>query len=367
MGGEEIAYVQEAFDTNWVAPLGPHVEAFERECAAYAGTAAALALSSGTAAALLAGRLLGLTAGDTFFCSSLTFVASLAPLVQCGATPVLIDSEPDSWNMSPSALRRALEDAARTGKLPRLVVLVDLYGQSCDMDPLLDLCARYGVPAMEDAAEAMGSRYKDRPCGSFGAFAYYSFNGNKIITTSGGGMLLSDDAEAIERARFLSTQARDKAPWYQHSELGYNFRMSNVLAGIGRAQIKLLERRVEARRAVCARYREGLGDLPGVSFMPEPEWSRSNCWLTVLTLDDAALRPMELMAALAEENIESRPVWKPMHLQPVFEGIRYYRHDDRDVSGALFANGICLPSGSNLTEAEQESVVSLIRRRAGRS
>jgi pyridoxal phosphate-dependent aminotransferase EpsN len=363
MGGEETRYIQEAFDTNWIAPLGPHVEAFERECAAYAGVAAALALSSGTAAALLSSRLLGVGRGDTFFCSSLTFAASLAPLVQAGATPVFIDSEPGSWNMSPEALARAFDDAERAGKMPKAVVLVNLYGQSCDMDRILPLCESRGVPIIEDAAESMGARYKGRLTGSFGKFAFYSFNGNKIITTSGGGMLLSDDASAIDEARFLSTQARDKAPWYQHSTLGYNFRMSNILAGIGRAQIKLIDDRVARRRAVFERYSDALSGKPGVSFMPEPKWSRSNRWLTTLTIDPAAsgTSNMEIIDRLAEQNIESRPVWKPMHMQPVFEGTAYYPHDG-DVSRALFENGICLPSGSNMPESDQARVIEIVLR-----
>lgn len=362
MGGEELLYVKEAFDTNWVAPLGPHVEAFETECAAYAGVRSALALSSGTAAALLASRLLGLGDGDVFFCSSLTFVASLAPLVQSGAKPVLIDSEPDSWNMSPYALKEAFDDAKRGGVAPKAVMLVNLYGQPCDMDELIPMCLSHGVPVIEDAAESMGSLYRGRTTGSFGRFGFYSFNGNKIITTSGGGMLLSDDEEAIVKARFLSTQARDKVPWYQHSELGYNFRMSNVLAGIGRAQMKLLEKRIEQRRAVYRRYHEALSGKPGVAFMPEPDWSRSNRWLTTMTIDPAAAGTtnMSVIEALEAQNIESRPVWKPMHLQPVFEGTRFYGHRGLDVSGALFKNGLCLPSGSNLTTEDQDRVIEVL-------
>ena len=360
MGGEEMDYVKEAFDTNWVAPLGPHVEAFERECAAHAGVKAALALSSGTAAALLAARLIGVQEGDTFFCQSLTFVATLAPLVQMGARPVFIDSEPATWNMSPTALQAAFEEAERQGRLPRVVILVNLYGAPCDMEGLMEICARYGVPILEDAAESMGSTYRGRQTGAFGKFAFYSFNGNKIITTSGGGMLLSDDEEAIAEARFLSTQARDKAPWYQHSTLGYNFRLSNVLAGIGRAQLKLLNDRVERRRAVFDRYRTALENEPGVSFMPEPDGSRSNRWLTALTVDSEAT-VMEIIDALAAENIESRPVWKPMHLQPIFEDAPYFRHGDEDVSRRLFERGICLPSGSNLSGEEQREVIEIVR------
>ncbi|MDR3281014.1 MAG: DegT/DnrJ/EryC1/StrS family aminotransferase [Synergistaceae bacterium] len=364
LGGEEINYVKEAFDTNWVAPLGPHVDAFERECAARAGTRAALALSSGTAAATIASAMMNIGNGDTFFCSSLTFVASLAPIVQLGAVPALIDSEPGSWNMSPDALLDAFKAAEKNGVTPRAVVIVNLYGQACDMDRIFEICETYGAPVLEDAAESLGATYKGKQTGSFGKFAYYSFNGNKIITTSGGGMLLSDDEEAIARARFLSTQARDKAPWYQHTELGYNFRMSNVLAGIGRAQLKLLPQRVAERRAVFGRYFEALSREPGIGFMPEPEWSRSNRWLTAITVDpeSSGTTNMKIMEALGRENIESRPVWKPMHLQPVFERARYYPHIGRDVSGRLFENGLCLPSGSNLSPEDQNAVIDIVRR-----
>jgi pyridoxal phosphate-dependent aminotransferase EpsN len=364
MGGEEIDYVKEAFETNWVAPLGPHVEAFERECAAYAGTKAALALSSGTAAVWLASDLMNIRRNDVFFCSSLTFVATLAPLVQRGAVPAFIDSEPESWNMSPQALREAFDDARETGVMPRAVIIVNLYGQACDMDNILPICAEYGVPIIEDAAESMGALYKGVRTGSFGKFSFYSFNGNKIITTSGGGVLLSDDEESIGRARFLSAQARDRAPWYQHSEIGYNFRMSNVLAGIGLAQLKLLPQRIAARKTVFEKYREAFSGAPGISFMPEPEWSASNHWLTAITIDPlkAGVANMRLMEALESENIESRPIWKPMHLQPVFEGMKYYPHEGRDVGRELFENGLCLPSGSNLTEDDQAFVIKTISR-----
>ena len=361
MGGKEIEYIKDAFGTNWIAPLGPHVEAFERECAQAAGVKAALALTSGTAAAHLSARLTGIGPGDLFFCSSLTFVASVAPIVQIGGVPAFIDSAPDTWNMSPSALERAFRDAEASGRMPKAVVIVNLYGEPCDMDAILPLCGKRGVPVIEDAAESVGSLYRERPTGAFGKFGFYSFNGNKIITTSGGGMLLSDDEEAIAKARFWSTQARDKAPWYQHSELGYNFRMSNLLAGVGRAQLKLLEDRVARRRAIFERYSRELGGLSGVSFMPESHLARSNRWLTALVVDPAiaGTTNLKIMEALAAENIESRPVWKPMHLQPVFSGARYYWYDG-DRSGALFDNGLCLPSGSSLSEEDQSLVIRTI-------
>jgi pyridoxal phosphate-dependent aminotransferase EpsN len=363
MSGDEMKMVEEAFATNWIAPLGPHVEAFERETAQFAGVSAALALASGTAALHLSAELLSVGQGDLIFCSSLTFAASLAPFYHKGAECAFIDAEPESWNMSPKALETAFADCERTGRLPKAVIAVNLYGQSCDMDPILDICGRRGVPVVEDAAESLGSLYKGKRTGSFGRFSVFSYNGNKIITTSGGGMLLSDDAEAIARARFLSTQARDPAPWYQHSTLGWNYRLSNVLAGIGRAQMLHLEERVAARRRVFGRYAAELGGIEGVEFMPEPEWSLSNRWLTTLTLrKPIEVSPMEVLDRLASLDIEGRPVWKPMHLQPVFEKARYYPHEEgKDVSADLFARGLCLPSGSGMTDEQQARVIGAVK------
>jgi len=364
MSGNELSYIQEAFDTNWIAPLGPNVDAFERELADWAGIRGAAAVSSGTAAIHLAIRLLGAGAGDRVFCSSFTFIASANPIRYEGAEPVFIDSEPDTWNMSPQALERALKDAEREGKLPKAVIVVNLYGQSAKMEEIAALCDRYGVPIIEDAAESLGSSYRGRASGTFGKFGVYSFNGNKIITTSGGGMLVSDDTGALEKARFLATQARDPAPHYQHSEMGYNYRMSNVLAGIGRAQLEVLEERVRLRRLIFSAYESELGDLPGVSFMPEPAGSRSNRWLTVLTIDpaEAGATSAALLRAFAERNIEARPVWKPLHLQPLFAGAAYYPHaPGESFCEALFGAGICLPSGSSLTEEEQARVISCVR------
>ena len=369
MSGDEQQYIKEAFETNWIAPLGPNVDAFERELAQQVGVRAAAAVSSGTAAIHLALRLLNVGQGDIVFCSSFTFVASVNPVLYQGAEPVFIDSEPGSWNMSPLALERAFQDAEKAGKLPKAVIIVNLYGQSADYEPLLAICDNYDVPVIEDAAESLGASYKGRPSGTFGKFGVYSFNGNKIITTSGGGMLVSDDVEAINKARFLATQARDSAPHYQHSQLGYNYRMSNVLAGIGRGQLKVLEDRVEARRAVFVRYVQALGDVDGFDFMPEAAFGRSNRWLTVLTIDPdrAGITRDEVMEALAEENIESRPVWKPMHLQPLFDGKAYYAHEEgNSISDELFKKGLCLPSGSNMSEEEQQRVIDCIRRTLNR-
>lgn len=364
MSGREEVYIKEAFASNWIAPLGPNVSAFEKEVAAYAGVKGALAVSSGTAAIHLALRLLGVGQGDMVFCSSLTFIGSVNPILYLGATPVFIDAELESWNMSPVALEKAFKWAQKAGKMPKAVVVVDLYGQSANYDLLLDICNSYGVPVVEDAAEAMGSTYKGKACGTLGKFGVYSFNGNKIITTSGGGMLLSDDVEALDKALFWATQARDRAPWYQHSEMGYNYRMSNIVAAIGRGQLTVLDDRVKARRELFERYKEGLGDIPGVGFMPEASYGQANRWLTVMTLDPAqtTVTPLQVIEALEAENIEARPVWKPMHLQPLFADCMYFTHEEGEsVSDRLFVNGLCLPSGSSLTEEEQGRVIEVVR------
>jgi pyridoxal phosphate-dependent aminotransferase EpsN len=364
LSGNELFYVKEAFDSNWIAPLGPHVNAFEKELATYVGSGHAAAVSSGTAAIHLALCLLEVKAGDRVFCSSLTFVASANPIVYVGAEPVFIDSEPETWNMSPQALEQALEDAAQEGRLPAAVIVVNLYGQSAKMNEIVSLCNYFEVPVIEDAAESLGSTYKGRASGTFGKFGVYSFNGNKIITTSGGGMLVSNNGDGVEHARFLATQARDPFPHYQHSQTGYNYRMSNVLAGIGRAQLEALPERVSARRAIFERYERALSLWPGIRFMPELEHTRSNRWLTALTIDEreTGLSKELLLEALAQENIEARPVWKPLHRQPLFEGARFYPHFEHEsVSDQLFRTGICLPSGSSLTEEEQTRVVNCLQ------
>ena len=364
LGEEETAFVEEAFRTNWIAPLGPHVDAFERELAAEVGVGHAAALSSGTAAIHLALKLLSVQPGDTVFCSSLTFVGSCNPILYCGAQPVFIDSEPATWNMSPAALERAFAWAKAQGRLPRCVVIVNLYGQSADMDALLPICERYGVPVLEDAAESLGARYKERASGSFGHLAVYSFNGNKIITTSGGGMLVANDPALVARARHLSTQAREPARHYEHTEVGYNYRMSNVLAGIGRGQLRVLQQRVAQRRAVFERYRDALADLPVVRWMPEPEGHHATRWLTCFTLAGprASERCDALMRSMERHQMEARPVWKPMHLQPLFPAAPYFEHaPGHDVSRQLFETGICLPSGSNLSTEQQDRVIAHLR------
>ena len=365
LGKYERDFVADAFESNWIAPLGPHVDAFEREVAEYAAVKGALALNSGTSAIHLALSYLGVQAGDRVFCSSLTFIGSANPILYQGAIPVFIDSEPESWNMSPQALERAFRDAEQSGKLPKATIVVNLYGQSADFDALLPICQRYAVPIIEDAAESLGAGYKSKASGTFGRFGVYSFNGNKIMTTSGGGMLVSDDLKAIEKCRFWATQARDPARHYQHSEMGYNYRLSNILAAVGRGQLQVLDERVKACRQVFERYTEALAGLNGLEFMPELSEGRSNRWLTTLTLDPerCGKTPLQLLDALEEENIEARPVWKPLHLQPLFAGTRYYPHQENlSVSEDLFARGLCLPSGSNLQEEEQARVIACLKK-----
>ncbi|MFB5197816.1 DegT/DnrJ/EryC1/StrS family aminotransferase [Neobacillus sp. KR4-4] len=363
MSGNEFKYIKEAFDTNWIAPLGPNVDAFEKEIAEYVGANEAVAVSSGTAAIHLALSLLDVQKGDKVFCSSLTFVASANPIIYQGAEPVFIDSEPETWNMSPLALEKAFIDASYEGKLPKAVIVVNLYGQSAKMDEIVSICNHYDVPIIEDAAESLGSTYKGKASGTYGEFGIYSFNGNKIITTSGGGMLVSNDDAALKKARFLATQARDPAPHYQHSYIGFNYRMSNILAGVGRAQLEVLPERVEARRNVFKRYYHELAHLQGIHFMPELENTFSNRWLTAITVneEEAGVSVGDLIKNLAEENIEARPVWKPLHLQPVFKGVKYYPHSENEnIAESLFYNGLCLPSGSNLTEEDQNRIINSI-------
>lgn len=363
MSGYEQKYISEAFEQNWIAPLGPNVDAFERELAAYVGAKGALALSSGSAAIHLALKLVGVTKGDRVFCSSLTFAASANPIIYEGAEPVFIDSELESWNMSPIALERALHVSEKEGKLPKAVIVVNLYGQSANYDSILDLCNHYGIPIIEDAAESLGATYKGKMSGTIGRYGIYSFNGNKIITTSGGGMLVSDDLEGLAKARFWATQARDPARHYQHSEIGYNYRMSNILAGVGRGQLHVLEERVKSRRAIFNRYYEALSDIEGIQFMPEAPYGKHNRWLTTLTIDPdiTGVTVNQLIDQLEMENIESRPVWKPMHLQPVFMKYKYYSHqENQSISDQLFERGICLPSGSNMTIEDQDRVIDII-------
>jgi len=361
IGSAERAYVQEAFDGNWIAPVGPNLEAFEREFAARVGSAHAVALSSGTAALHLALRLCGVTAGDEVVCSTLTFVASASPITFVGARPVFVDSEEISWNADPDLVVELLDRKARQGRAPKALILVHLYGQSADIEPILAACQRHGVTLIEDAAEALGATYRGSAPGSFGRAGIHSFNGNKIITTSGGGMLVTDDAALAQAARHLSTQARDPAPHYEHTTIGYNYRLSNVCAGIGRGQLAALSAKVARRRAHFEAYAAAFRGLPGLVMQPEAPWGESTRWLSCLTLDPAVAGTdrERLRIALEEANIESRPLWKPMHLQPVFRSAEYL---GRGISDRLFERGLCLPSGSGMTDAERLRVIEVVKK-----
>lgn len=361
MGGNEAVYVKEAFDTNWIAPLGPHVDGFEKDLAAFTGSKYAAALSSGTSAIHLALIMLDVKAGDEVLCQSFTFSASANPIVYQGATPVFIDSEKETWNMCPVHLRTAITDRIQKGKKPKAVIPVHLYGMPGNMKEIMAIAGEYGIPVIEDAAEALGSTINGKACGTFGDMGILSFNGNKIITTSGGGALISDTAEYISTARFLATQARDAAPHYQHSHIGYNYRMSNVCAAIGRGQMEVLPTRVQQRRANYVFYTGALQPLPGIAFLNEPAGCFSNRWLTTITVDPAlsnGITRETIRLALEKDNIESRPLWKPMHLQPVFEQAPFYGDG---TSEKLFEQGLCLPSGSNLDTAGLERVAAIIK------
>lgn len=363
IGDLEMQYVREAFQNNWIAPVGPHITSFEQELADYTGAKGAVALSSGTAGIHLALRALGVQAGDSVFCSSFTFVASANPILYQGATPIFIDSDPATWNMSPNALERALIQAEKENQLPKAVIVVHLYGQNADMDRIGRLCSHYNVPIIEDAAESLGTTYKGHSSGTHGQFGIYSFNGNKIITTSNGGMIVSDDLESLEKIRKWSTQSKDKAKHYQHSEIGYNYRMSNILAGIGRGQLKVLDERVSARRKIFETYQKELSHLGAISFMPVAAYGESTHWLTCFTIDanHTQATPDQLIDELEKHNIESRRLWKPMHLQPLYQKCTYYSHtEDRSVSDELFKQGICLPSGSNLSTEDQQNIISKV-------
>ncbi len=370
MGGCEMEYIIEAFDSNWIAPLGPNVNGFEEELALYTGSAHVAALSAGTAAIHLALILLGIKPGDIVLCQSFTFSATANPIIYQGATPVFIDSEQETWNMDPKALNTAISDCmsgAVTGTptMPKAIIPVHLYGMPAKMDEIMAIANKHGIPVIEDAAEALGSTYKGKKCGTFGKFGILSFNGNKIITTSGGGALLSEDENLIAKARFLATQARDQAPHYQHSHIGYNYRMSNIVAGIGRGQLKVLEKHLAIRRENFNRYYEYFGKLKSkgynVDLLPEPEGHFSNRWLTTIIIDqerNKGITRETIRIAMENENIETRPLWKPMHLQPVFEGYRCYGNP---ISEKLFMNGLCLPSGSNLTSDEINRIFQVLK------
>lgn len=364
MGKDELRYVHEAFETNWIAPLGPNVDAFEREIAAEAGVEHAAAVSSGTAALHLALVTAGVGQDDFVFCPDFTFVATVNPVLYQGATPVLIDSEPNGWNMSAQALERALRDYASRDALPKAIIVANIYGQQADMDAIMPLAEQFSVPVIEDAAESLGATYRGRPSGSFGSCGVYSFNGNKIITTSGGGMLVSDDGELIQRARFLSTQAKETAPYYLHQDVGFNYRMSNVLAGIGRGQLRVLHERVSRRREINDEYRTAFANLPGISWMNDPEHCHSTHWLSVMLVDGRQFGSTtdELIKYLQGLGIEARHAWRPMHMQPLFEGTDFYTHvaNEAPCSRRHFEAGVCLPSGTNMTDGQLARTIDAV-------
>lgn len=365
MHGKEQEFVQEAFDTNWIAPLGPNVTAFEQEMLAYTGAGHAAALSAGTAAIHLALKLLKIGPGDVVFVSDLTFSATCNPIVYEGATPVFIDAEPDTWNMSPQALEKAFEKYPQ----PKAVLCAYLYGTPAKIDEIMAVCEKHHVPYVEDAAESLGSTYKGRHTGTFGRFGIYSFNGNKIITTSGGGMLVSEDEEAIKKALFLATQARDPARHYQHSQIGYNYRMSNVTAGIGRGQLLYMEEHKARKQAIYRQYQEAFADIPEISMNPLNPDGDANNWLSCMTIArGCSVTPDEIMDALDAENIESRPIWKPMHEQPVFAECDFVPHneDGSSVGSDIFARGLCLPSDIKNTPEDMEQIIGIVRRCFGR-
>ena len=359
--GYEQQYVKEAFDTNWIAPLGKNVNEFEKEMATYVGAKDAAALSAGSAALHLALKAAGVKAGDIVFCQDLTFSATANPIAYEKAIPVFIDSDYETWNMSPEALERAFEKHPNV----KAVMPVHLYGLPANMDRIMEICKKHGVPVIEDAAESLGTLYHGRYTGTFGDYGAFSFNGNKIITTSGGGMLVCNlpeeqAKERIAKVRFWATQAREKARHYEHKEIGYNYRMSNIVAGIGRGQMKVLDQRIEQKRHIFAYYQEHLGDLEGLSFMPLHENERANCWLSVIQLaPHCKVRPLDMIVALEKEDIETRPVWKPMHMQPVFADCDYI--DNGKVGESLFENGVCLPSDTKMTDEDLKRICTIIR------
>lgn len=363
MGGEEIKLVQEAFDTNWIAPYGPHINAFEKEMASYVGVESTLALTSGTAAIHLALRWFSVQQGDYVFCSDFTFIGSCDAILYEKAIPVFIDCEPNSWNMSPIALEKAFQWAKKENKMPKAVIIVDLYGESADWDSLLPICRKYGVPVIEDAAEAVGTIYKSKRCGSFGDISVLSFNGNKLLTTSGGGMALSNDTMAIEKMRFWSTQAREPVIWYEHKEFGYNYRMSNVCAAIGRGQLRFISEKLDLRKKIHMTYRRELENLPA-HIKRTAVKGAANYWLNLLYMDTDDVTPADIVTRLQNAEIETRPAWKPMHMQPLFKDAIFFSHNDDgqpSVGETVFDHTVCLPSGDGMSGEQQQEVIDELK------
>ena len=363
MGDEELKFVKEAFETNWIAPMGPNVDCFEKEVADYVGVNSASALSSGTAAIHLALKSLNVEKGDIVFCSTLTFSASCNPIIYQGATPVFIDSEYESYNMCPKALEKAFIEAQKENKMPKAVVVVNLYGQSADLDKIKEICDRYNVGIIEDAAESLGATYKGKQSGTIGEFGIYSFNGNKIITTSGGGMLVSNNENAIKKAKFWATQSRENERHYEHLELGFNYRMSNIVAGIGRGQLKKLDERIEQKKAIYETYKNEFKDIEDIEMMPVCDYGKPNYWLSVITLkEESKVKPLDIILALEKENIESRPVWKPMHLQPFYKEYKFVSNvEGKSVAEDLFNRGVCLPSDTKMFKEDMDRIIKIIK------
>ncbi|CEP49074.1 DegT/DnrJ/EryC1/StrS family aminotransferase [Paraclostridium sordellii] len=361
MGGEELNYINEAFETNWVAPLGPNVNEFEKSICKYTGAKHATALVSGTSAIHLALKCLGVGQGDLVFCSTLTFSATANPIIYQNAEPVFIDSEYESWNMCPIALQKAFDDAEKNNKMPKCIVIVNLYGQSANYDKLKTICDHYNVPIIEDAAESLGATYKGKQTGTIGEIGIYSFNGNKIITTSGGGMMVSNNENYTKKALFWATQSRESERHYEHKELGFNYRMSNVVAGIGRGQLKVLNERIAKKKEIYEAYKEGFKDID-IDMMNICGFGEPNYWLSTATMKEGSkINPIDIMLALENENIESRPVWKPMHMQPIFKKYKFFKANEHSVSEDLFKRGICLPSDTNMNKFDLDRVINIIR------
>ena len=364
MGGEELKYINEAFDTNWIAPLGPNVNGFENEMCEYTGSKYATATVSGTSAIHLALKCLGVGEGDIVFCSSLTFSATANPIIYQGAEPVFIDSNYETWNMCPIALQKAFDDALENNTMPKAVVIVNLYGQSADYDKLKAICDKYNVPIIEDAAESLGATYKGKQTGTIGEIGIYSFNGNKIITTSGGGMMVSNNEEYTKKALFWATQSREAERHYEHKELGFNYRMSNVVAGIGRGQLKVLDDRISKKKEIYEAYKEGFKDIEDIEMMNICDFGEPNYWLSACTIKEGSkVKPLDIMLALEKENIESRPVWKPMHMQPFFKDYKFFSSlEEGSVSEDLFNRGICLPSDTKIDKKDMNHILQILKK-----